>query len=130
MLAERAGGLVPEWRWRQVLSARDAFVDEVRETIGDGVLLHPSAPKVAPPHGGTVGRLWWIHPMIAFNLSGVPVTQVPLGLNEDAMPLGVQVAAAPDADALSIAVALELERVFGGWTPPAWVSGLRTRSAL
>ena len=118
VLAERAGKLVPEWRWRQVLSARDAFVEEMRETIGDGVLLHPSAPKVAPPHGGTVGRLWWIHPMIGFNLAGLPVTQVPLGLNEDGMPLGVQVAGGLGRDHVPIAVARELERVFGGWVAP------------
>ena len=118
VLAERAGRLVPEWRWRQVLSARAAFVEELRETIGDGVLLHTSAPKVAPLHGGTVGRLWWIHPMVGFNLAGLPVTQVPLGLNEEGMPLGVQVAGGPGRDHVSIAVGRELERVFGGWVPP------------
>lgn len=118
ILAERAGRLVPQWRWRQLLSARDAFVTEIRETIGGGVPLHHSAPKVAPPHGGTVGRLWWIHPMIGFNIAGVPVTQVPLRLNEDGLPLGVQVVAGAGRDDLSIAVALELECVFGGWTAP------------
>jgi fatty acid amide hydrolase 2 len=35
------------------------------------------------------------------------------------LPLGVQVAAAAGRDHVSIAVALELERVFGGWVPPA-----------
>ena len=124
VLAERAGRLVPQWRWRQLLSVRDAFVEELRQTIGDGVLLHPPAPKVAPPHGVTVGRLWWIHPMIGFNLAGVPVTQVPLGLDADGMPLGVQVAAGPGNDSLSIAVALELERVFGGWRAPEGVAPL------
>jgi hypothetical protein len=33
-----SGRLVPEWGWRQVLSARDAFVEELREKIADGVL--------------------------------------------------------------------------------------------
>jgi fatty acid amide hydrolase 2 len=49
----------------------------------------------------------------------VPVTQVPLGLGRERLPLGGQVAAAPGRDHVAIAVALELERVFGGWTPPA-----------
>jgi fatty acid amide hydrolase 2 len=53
-----------------------------------------------------------------FNLAGVPVTEVPLGLTSHGLPVGVQVAAGPGHDHLSIAVALELERVFGGWVPP------------
>jgi fatty acid amide hydrolase 2 len=56
--------------------------------------------------------------MLVFNLTGLPVTQVPLGLNDDGLPLGVQVAAARGGDHRTIAVARELERVFGGWTPP------------
>jgi fatty acid amide hydrolase 2 len=56
--------------------------------------------------------------MAVFNLAAVPVTQVPLGLDEAGLPLGVQVAAGPGNDHVSIAVALELERVFGGWVPP------------
>ena len=110
--------LMPDRRVKRLLAARDSFVRELCETIGDGVLLHPPAPKVAPKHGGTVGRVWWIHPMLVFNLSGLPVTQVPLGLNDGGLPLGVQVAAGPGGDHRTIAVALELERVFGGWTPP------------
>ena len=57
-------------------------------------------------------------PTALFNLLGLPVTQVPLGLNDDGLPLGVQVAAGRDRDHVAIAVALELERAFGGWVPP------------
>jgi fatty acid amide hydrolase 2 len=110
--------ILPDRRTSKLLADRDAFLRELDDTIGDGVLLHPPAPKVAPKHGGTVGRLWWIHPMIVFNLAGLPVTQVPLGLNDDGLPLGVQVAAGRGGDHRTIAVARELERVFGGWTPP------------
>jgi fatty acid amide hydrolase 2 len=109
---------LPERRTSRLLAARDAFIAELWATIGVGVLLHPPAPGVAPRHGRMVGRLWWIHPMIVFNLAAVPVTQVPLGLGERGLPLGVQVAAGPGRDHVSIAVALELERVFGGWVPP------------
>jgi fatty acid amide hydrolase 2 len=100
--AERLAARVPDKRNRRIIAARDEFIAE----------LH-----------GTIGRLWWIHPMIVFNLSGVPVTQVPLGLNGDGLPLGVQVVAGPGNDHVSIAVALELERVFGGWVPPPLSSG-------
>jgi len=65
-----------------------------------------------------VGRPWVVAPTAVFNLVGVPVTQVPLGLNPEGLPLGVQVAAAPDRDHVAIATALALERAFGGWVPP------------
>ncbi len=95
------------------------------DAIGDGVVLHPAHQRVAPRHGRTIGRPWLFTPAAMFNLAGVPVTEVPLGLSESGLPLGVQVAAGLDADHVSIAVGLALERVFGGWVPP----GKATRAA-
>ncbi len=94
------------------------LASELVEAIGDGVLLHPAHMRVAPRHGRTVGRPWLLTPASVFNLAGVPVTEVPLGLNADGMPLGIQVAAGMDRDHVAIAAALELERVFGGWVAP------------
>jgi fatty acid amide hydrolase 2 len=102
----------------RLLSGARELVAELTEVIGDGVLLHPSHPRPAPKHGSTVGRMWLLTPAAVFNLAGLPVTEGPLGLSDDGLPLGVQVAAGRDRDHLSIAVALELERVFGGWAPP------------
>lgn len=48
----------------------------------------------------------------------VPVTQVPLGLNSNGLPIGIQIAATKNRDRHTIAVAEELERAFDGWTPP------------
>jgi len=103
---------------QNLLALARGLADELVETIGDGVLLHPAHPTVAPPHRRTYGRPWILTPAAVFNLAGAPVTEVPLGLTPAGLPLGVQVAAAPGADHLSIAVALELEAVFGGWVPP------------
>jgi fatty acid amide hydrolase 2 len=61
--------------------------------------------------------------MLVFNLAGTPVTQVPLGVGERGLPLGVQVVAGPGRDHVSIAVARELERAFGGWVPPGAGTG-------
>jgi fatty acid amide hydrolase 2 len=102
---------------RQLARAR-SLAAELLETIGDGVLLHPAHPRVAPRHGGTLGRPWLLNSAAVFNLAGVPVTQVPLGRARSGLPLGVQVAAGIDRDHVSIAVALYLERAFGGWRAP------------
>jgi fatty acid amide hydrolase 2 len=116
-----AGELLPQARGaaleRQLATAR-TMAAELTDAIGDGVLLHPPHPRVAPRHGTTIGRLWLVTPAAMFNLAGVPVTEVPLGLSAGGLPLGVQVAAGRGNDHVAIAVALELERVFGGWVPP------------
>ena len=92
-----AAGMVPESgdsaRNERLLDEGRRLAVELVEAIGDGVLLHPAHPRVAPRHGRTVGRLWLITPAAVFNLAGVPVTQVPLGLSDGGLPLGVQVAA-------------------------------------
>ena len=116
--AERLSARAPAARAQKAIEAGRAFAREVADAIGDGVMLFPPYPNVAPRHGRTIGRLWWIHPMAIFNLAATPVTQAPMGLGRAGLPLGVQVAAGPDRDHVSIAVALELERVFGGWVPP------------
>jgi fatty acid amide hydrolase 2 len=103
----------------KLLRAGRELAAELIDAIGDGVLLHPPHPRAAPRHGRTVGRSWLLTPAAVFNLAGVPVTEVPLGLGADGLPLGVQVAAGEDRDHVSIAVALVLERVFGGWVPPS-----------
>jgi len=114
-----AAELLPErTRRARALKAGRAIVSELLDAIGDGVVLHPAHPRPAPRHGRTYGRPWLLTPAAVFNLAQVPVTEVPLGLSEDGLPVGVQVAAGRDRDHVSIAVALELERVFGGWVPP------------
>lgn len=117
-LAEQANELMPAALERRAERAREALEREVAEAIGDGVMLHPPFARVAPRHGMTVGRPWILGPMAAFNLLGLPATEVPMGLNERGLPLGVQVAAASGKDHLTVAVARELERAFGGWVPP------------
>jgi fatty acid amide hydrolase 2 len=114
MLREDGDAAPPD----RLLSWAKELVAELNEAIGDGVLLHPVHPRTAPRHRRTLGRLWLLTPAAVFNLAGLPVTEVPLGLSESGLPLGVQVAAGQGRDHVSIAVALQLERVFGGWIRP------------
>ena len=118
LASENLAQYMPERLQRRALAAERELLDRVAETIGDGVLLHPPFARVAPRHHRTWGRPWMIAPTALFNLTGHPVTEVPMGLNEARLPLGVQVAAGLDRDHVAIAVAMELERAFGGWVPP------------
>ena len=117
---ERLNRHMPAARTQKAVAAARSLRDEVGAILGDdAILLHQPHPRVAPRHGGTIGRAWVLTPAAVFNLLGLPVTQVPLGLNPKGLPLGVQVAAADGKDHLTIAAALALEQRFGGWVPPA-----------
>lgn len=118
MAAERANKYMPAGRTRKAIAAARSLQDEVAAMLGDGLLLHHPFSRVAPRHNGTVGRPWVITAAASFNLLGLPVTEVPLGLGRRGLPLGVQVAAAPANDHLTVAAALELERACGGWVEP------------
>jgi fatty acid amide hydrolase 2 len=104
---------------------------EVCEALGaDGVLLYPSYTVPAPRHGVPVRWLFRLHMPWAYlaiiNVLELPATQVPAGLNAQGLPLGFQVVSGHGNDHVTIAVALELERALGGWTPPP-LSGLAGR---
>ena len=125
LVAERVSARGPQRHKRRALAAARSLTEEVEATLGDAVLLHPPHGKVAPRHGRTVGKPWVLHQTAIFNLLGLPATSVPMGLTEDGLPTGLQVAAGPGRDHATIAVACELERVFGGWVPPWEVGGPR-----
>jgi fatty acid amide hydrolase 2 len=103
---------------RRVVDAAHRAEDALRDMIGDGVLLYPPFPRIAPRHRTTVGQPWLATNTAVFNLFGLPVTQTPLGLGSKGLPLGVQVVADHGNDHVSIAVAGALEAAFGGWVDP------------
>lgn len=94
------------------------LLDELQGILGNnGVLLFPTYTMAAPRHNKMLFLInHWTYSTI-FNILHMPVTQVPLGLNDDGLPLGLQVVAMPGNDHLTIATALELEKAFGGWNP-------------
>ena len=116
--AQRTADRLPASRNTKMIEAGKRLTHELEEVIGGGVLLHPPFPRVAPRHGATIGRPWVLANAAVFNLTGMPVTEVPLGLSSKGLPLGVQVVGCRDHDHVTIAVALELERALGGWVPP------------
>jgi fatty acid amide hydrolase 2 len=87
-----------------------ALRDELVEALGPGgVMLYPVYPETAPKHGWPLlPPIRWAYPAI-LNVMEIPATAVPLGLDAQGLPLGIQVAAAHGNDQLTIAVAQELE---------------------
>ncbi|XP_068753197.1 fatty-acid amide hydrolase 2-like [Montipora capricornis] len=90
--------------------------EQLQDLLGnDGILLYPSAPNTAVPHQkSSLAPLDFSFTSV-FNVMNLPVTQCPLGLDRDGLPLGIQIVAGKNNDKLSIAVAKQLENEFGGW---------------
>jgi fatty acid amide hydrolase 2 len=106
---------------RELVAEGLALRRELEERIGDGVMLYPGYTAPAPRH-----RHPWMKPIdwaytAIFNVLEMPGTQVPLGLGREGVPLGCQVIAPRRADHRTVAIALEVERAFGGWVPPAFL---------
>jgi len=95
-----------------------ALKDEVHELLGDGVLLFPSHPRVAPKHHAALLAPLDFAWTGIWNILEVPVTQVPLGLDRAGLPLGIQVVGQVGQDHRTIAVAQALETHMGGWVRP------------
>ncbi|EEB11672.1 amidotransferase subunit A, putative [Pediculus humanus corporis] len=84
----------------------------------NGVLLCPSSPTPAPYHYTPFLRPFNFTYWALFNIFKFPVTQVPLGLNKEGLPIGIQVVAALNNDKICLEVAKHLQNGFGGWVPP------------
>ena len=117
---ERLNRIMPDTRTRKAVDAARALREEMKGILGDdGILLHPPHPRVAPRHGSTVGRAWVLTPAAVFNLLGLPVTEVPLGLNPKGCRSGSR---SPPPTATTTSRSRPRSRSserFGGWVPPA-----------
>lgn len=104
-----------EWkvRWYEIASGFHAFMDEV------DCIICPVNAEPALPHGHTFRNLDKFAYTFAFNHGGnLPGAVVRCGTSESGLPIGVQVVAPPWKEEISLAVAFELERKFGGWQAP------------
>ena len=84
----------------------------------NGILLSPAHPTVPPYRYQSYTKPFNFLYTAVHNALGLPATVVPLGLSRDGLPLSIQISAAEYNDHLTLALAKELERPFGGWTPP------------
>lgn len=116
-LLEEIPKLLPSATRRYVESGHRLRQKLVRLIGPSGVMIFPSYVSVAPHHVmPLIPPFNWTYTAI-LNVMELPSTQVPLGLNHQGLPLGVQVIGIHGNDHLTIAVAMELEKAMGGWVP-------------
>ncbi|XP_073978547.1 fatty-acid amide hydrolase 2-like [Rhodnius prolixus] len=94
---------------------KNSFKDTLKD---NGVLLYPTFPVPAIHHNEIFILTHAVMYPIIINTLELPATHVPLGLNKEGLPIGIQVVAGPHQDRLCLAVAKALEEKFGGWIPP------------
>ena len=113
---------IPQWmpeRAKKMLKLGRSLKQELVDLIGpNGILLYPSFPSTAPRHRMPLLAPFQFVYTAILNVMELPVTQVPMGLSGNGLPLGVQVAALEGNDHMTVAVAMALEEQFGGWIPP------------
>lgn len=108
----------PEYQY--FFKLRQELEDEIAAHLkDDGVLFYPTHPTVAPYHNEPILRSFNFSYTAIINVLGFPSTHVPMGLNEEGLPVGIQVIANINNDKLCLAVAEELEKAFGGWVEPS-----------
>ena len=118
-ILERLQKFTPEERTKNLLAEGARLRKELEEMLGDkGVIILPTFPTVAPIHSwALLPPTNWVY-TATWNWTGLPVTSVPMGLNKGGVPLGVQIVGGKGMDHNTLAMALYLEKVFGGWVPP------------
>ncbi|XP_075742908.1 fatty-acid amide hydrolase 2-A [Rhipicephalus microplus] len=98
-----------------VLTAIENTRDRFEEILGDdGVLILPAATSAAPFQNQELLFLDGISMTALFNLFKVPATVCPVMKSADNLPLCVQLVAKRGNDRLCLAVAMEIEKRFGG----------------
>ena len=103
----------------KALEGYDKLEKEMEHLLGNnGVLLYPSHPKLALYHNEPLLYPFNFGYTGIFNALGYPVTQVPLGLSKEGLPMGIQVASTLYNDHLTIAVAEALSTGVAGWVNP------------
>ncbi|XP_076618980.1 fatty-acid amide hydrolase 2-B-like isoform X1 [Colletes latitarsis] len=119
--------IMVKWVYRKFpQSLRDAMHEkrillkkQFEDVLGDnGILIYPTFITPAHYRYQSYNRIANFTYMMIYNVLGLPVTQCPMGLADNGLPIGLQIVANSGNDHLTIAVAKEIEKTFGGWQQP------------
>lgn len=95
--------------------------DAVRQAIGtDGVLLMPTAPQAAFPHSKRPPVTQSAFTAFA-NIAGLPAISVPAGVDENGLPVAVQLVGPAHSEVALIALARTLDAELNGFTPSPYL---------
>ena len=83
------------------------------------VIISPVFPKAAKPHGIGIKEISDFSYAMAHNLTCWPTVSIRCGTSANGLPINVQVAAKRWQDRTALAVAAQLEKMFGGYEPPS-----------
>jgi amidase len=83
------------------------------------LIVCPVMPQAAIRHGESNAAWFGDTYSDVHNLTGWPAAVVRAGTTEDGLPIGVQLVAQPWQEHIALAAAREVERMLGGWRPPA-----------
>ncbi|XP_070493635.1 fatty-acid amide hydrolase 2-B-like [Chironomus tepperi] len=109
-------GFIPKSRKEHYIKKGKVLREKLINKLGtNGVLFYPTFPQSACRHGESTTKLSGVMYTAFFNIMGFPSTHVPMGMDENGLPIGFQVIAAPYQDRNCFAIAREIEAAFGGW---------------
>lgn len=118
-IAEKLGVQFGSPKHLHLVEKRRQLFQEVQDLLrDDGVFLYPTHPTAALYHNEPLFRPFNFSYTAIINTMGLPACAIPLGLGSEGLPIGIQVVANVNQDRLCLAIACELERVFGGWVAP------------
>jgi aspartyl-tRNA(Asn)/glutamyl-tRNA(Gln) amidotransferase subunit A len=105
-----------------LLAEDEAILADVKAQItfalgSNGILVLPTAPQVAFPHGmrAPVNQADWTG---LANIAGLPAVSVPMGLGADQMPMGIQMIGPAGAESLLISQARAMDERLKAYVPP------------
>ena len=82
----------------------------------DGVLLLPTAPQAAFPHG--IAPSNQADFTCLASIAGLPAIAIPVGLDDQGLPVGVQVVGPAHSECALFALARSLDTILQGYVPP------------
>ena len=119
----RLGGRFSEKRVAKARAGEAARAERINEVFDHADILITPTIAAPPPRAGVWGprgalRTFnggspWVSLTAQWNFTGQPALSMPMGFDEDGLPLAVQLIAPPDGEELLLSVAAQLESLRG-----------------